>query len=89
MTEAKAIPEGFHTPTHDIVVGDASQAIEFYKRAFNADILRIHYGPDNKSIIHADLKIGDSILMLLDEFPDMNTLSPLSIGGTSYNSHIL
>lgn len=45
-------------------------------------------GTDNKSIIHADLKIGDSIMMLSDEFPAMNALSPLSIGGTSITIHI-
>ena len=88
MTEVKAIPEGFHTLTPEIVVRDAPLAIEFYKRAFNADVLRIHLGADNKSIIHADLKIGDSIMMLSDEFPSMNALSPISIGGTSSTIHI-
>lgn len=88
MTKVKTIPEGFHTLTPDIVVRNASQAIEFYKRAFDADVLRVHLGTDNKSIIHADLKIGDSIMMLSDEFPAMNALSPLSIGGTSITIHI-
>jgi len=89
MSKVKAIPEGFHTITPEIVVREASKAIEFYKRAFNAKVVRIHYyGPDNKSIIHAELKIGDSILMLIDEFPEMNTLSPLSIGGTSTTINI-
>lgn len=88
MTEVKAIPEGFHTLTPSIVVRDAPSAIEFYKRAFNADVLNIFYGPDNKSIMNAELKIGDSIIMLGDEYPEFNALSPLSIGGTSSTIHI-
>ncbi|MCZ7401631.1 MAG: VOC family protein [Candidatus Methanoperedens sp.] len=88
MTIVKAIPKGLHTLTPEIIVRDASKAIEFYKNAFNAKVNRIHYGPDNRSVIHAELKIGDSILMLNDEFPEMNALSPLSIGGTSTTINI-
>ncbi len=81
--KVKAIPEGFHTLTPALVVRDAAQAIEFYKEAFGAKERRIFYGADGKSIGHAELEIGDSILMLSDEFPEMNIFSPLSPGGGS------
>ena len=59
-TEVKPIPDGFHAITPHLVVGDASAAIEFYKKAFGAHELHRSTGPDGKSIIHATLKIGDS-----------------------------
>ncbi len=63
---------------------DALQAIEFYKKAFGARVRRIFYGSDGKTIVHAELDIGDSVLMLSDEFLEMNVFSPQSLGdGTS------
>ncbi len=80
--KVKAIPEGFHTLTTSLIVGDAAAAIEFYKLVFGAMLVRrIFYGPDGKTIAHAELEIGDSKLMLSDEMPGMNVLSPLSPGG--------
>jgi PhnB protein len=79
--KVKPIPEGFHTLTTTLVVRDAVSAIEFYKKAFGARVRGIFYGPDGKTIFHAELEIGDSILMLMDEFPDMNVVSPQSPGG--------
>ena len=84
----KPIPEGFHTLTPQLVVRDASQAIEFHKRAFGAEVRSISHGPDGKSVMHAEVKIRDSILMLVDEFPAWNTLSPLSLGGTGVTIHM-
>lgn len=78
----KPVPEGFHTITPHLVVRDAARAIEFYKQAFGAEVRSIHPMPDGK-IMHADLKIGDSIFMLHDEFPSMKVLSPQSLGGSS------
>jgi PhnB protein len=78
----KAIPDGFHTLTPHLVVKDCAKAIEFYKQAFGATVIQMHFGPDQKSVTHADLAIGDSILMLNDEFPGGAT-SPLSPGGGS------
>jgi len=73
-TRTKAIPEGFHTLTPHLIVKGASEAIEFYKKAFGAEeIIRLP-GPDGKSIMHAALKIGDSRLFLVDEFPQMGSL---------------
>jgi PhnB protein len=68
-SNVKPIPEGFHTLTPHITVRDAAGAIEFYKKALNAQVLHISKTPNGK-VMHASLKIGDSILMLNDEFPD-------------------
>ena len=87
-TEVKPIPEGFHTITPHIVVRDAKAAIEFYKKAFGAQELHCSTGPDGKSIIHATLKIGDSRLMLNDEFPEWQCHGPQTIGGTPVTIHL-
>ncbi len=78
--KVKAVPEGFHTITAHITVRDAARAIDFYQKAFGAEVRGISHGPNGK-IMHASLKIGDSILMLNDEFPEWDTLSPVSTGG--------
>jgi len=78
------IPEGFHTLTPSLTVHNAAEAIEFYKRAFGAEELSRAPAPDGRRIWHAELKIGDSLLMLNDEFPDMGgSRAPRSLGGTA------
>lgn len=86
--QVKPIPSGFHTLTPHLVVKDASQAIEFYKKAFGAEELSRAPGPDGKSLMHADLKVGDSHLFLVDEFPEMDCRGPQSIGGTPVTIHM-
>jgi PhnB protein len=81
-SSVQAIPRGYHAVTPYIVVNDAAKAIEFYKRAFDAKELHRMEGPPGK-IGHAELQIGDSIVMLADEMPQMETRSPQSLGGTS------
>ncbi len=77
----KPIPDGYHTATPYLIVNDAAQAIEFYKEAFGAtELLRIAK-PDGK-IGHAEIRIGDSTIMLADEFPEMGARSPQSFGGS-------
>jgi PhnB protein len=83
----KAIPEGYHTLTPYLTVRDAARAIEFYKQAFGAVERGVMKGPDGK-IMHAELKIGDSIFMLADEFPEFGSMSPLSTGGSGMGLHI-
>jgi PhnB protein len=83
----KAIPEGFHTLTPHIIVRNAAEAIEFYKKAFGAEVRDVANSPDGK-IMHAALKVGDSMLMLNDEFPEWGTLSPLSTGGSGVTLHM-
>ena len=87
-SRVKPIPSGFHTLTPHLVVKGASQAIEFYKKAFGAEELGRMPGPDGKSIMHADLKIGDSHVLLVDEFPEMGCRGPHSIGGTAVTIHM-
>lgn len=84
---AKPIPDGFHTLTPHIVVQDANKALEFYKSAFGAQVGTKHMMPDGKNVMHAQIKIGDSMLMLANEFPPMS-LSPKSRGGTSTTLHL-
>lgn len=78
----KPIPDGYHSVTPYLIVKGAADALEFYQKAFGAvELMRID-GP-NGSIGHAEFRIGDSIVMLADEFPAMDCLSPASTGGTS------
>lgn len=79
--KVKAIPEGTHTITAHLSVREAAKAIEFYQKAFGAQLLFVHRLPDGK-VMHATLKIGDSRLMLADEFPGMGTKSPQALGGS-------
>lgn len=78
--KVKAVPEGLHTITAHISVREAPKAIEFYRKAFGAQVLSVHHTPDGK-VMHASLKIGDSHLMLADEFPGM-TPAPQTLGGS-------
>ena len=75
------IPDGYHTVTPYLIVRDAAAAIEFYKRAFGATELLRMEGPGGK-IGHAEIRIGDSPVMLAGEFPEMGTVGPQSLGGT-------
>ena len=79
----KAIPEGYHSITPYLVVNDAAAPIDFYKRAFEAKETYRHLGPDGKSILNAEVKIGDSMILLSDEFPHGGCRSPKSIGGSA------
>lgn len=83
MQKAQPIPPGFHTLTPHLVVRDATRAIEFYARAFGAQEQMRMTAPDGKSVLHAELRVGDSPLMLADENPQMGTKSPLTTGATS------
>jgi len=78
----KALREGQHTITAHLIVNGADKAIEFYKNAFGAtETVPAHHTPDGK-VMHAELKIGDSTLMLADEFPDMGAKGPQALGGS-------
>ena len=78
----KPIPDGFHTITPHLIVSDAAKAIEFYKKAFGAREHDRFMTPDGKGVMHAQMEIGNSMLMLGNEFPP-HCLSPKSRGGTS------
>ena len=88
MTETvNPIPPGMHTITPHLVCKDAAAAIEFYKEAFGAvEQMRLP-GPDGK-LMHAMVRIGDSMLMLVDEFPDMQVRGPQALGGSPVTIHL-
>ena len=78
----RPIPEGYHTATPYLAIKGAAQAIEFYKKAFGAtEMLRLPQ-PDGR-VGHAEIKIGDSCIMMADEFPEMGHRGPQSLGGTT------
>jgi PhnB protein len=81
MSKAKPIPKGYHTATPYLIIKGAAKAIEFYKKAFGAaEVMRMTQ-PDGR-VGHAEIKIGDSLIMLADEFPEMGARSPQSLGGS-------
>ena len=77
----KSIPEGYHSVTPYLIIRGAAAAIEFYKNAFGATELFRFPTPDGK-IGHAEIKIGDSPIMLADEFADMGYNGPQTLGGS-------
>ena len=83
-SRVKEIPKGFHSVTAGLTVSDGARAIDFYKRAFGAEELFRMEAPNGK-IGHAEIKIGDSIIMLSDEMPQGCCRSPQALGGTAVN----
>lgn len=80
MSKVKPIPDGYHTATPYLTVDGAAKAIDFYKKAFSAtEVMRME---DGGKIHHAEIKIGDSHIMLSDSFPEMKCVSPTSLGGS-------
>lgn len=85
---AKPIPEGMHTITPYIAVIGAADAIKFYEKAFGAEEILRMPGPDGKSVMHAEIRIGDSVLFLGEEFPNAGNRSPKSLGGVTASIHL-
>lgn len=76
MSNVKPVPDGFHTLTPHLIVRDSKAAIDFYQRAFGAQLQgEVAYMPDGR-VMHAMVKIGDSMLMLNDEFPEHGVVAP-------------
>jgi uncharacterized glyoxalase superfamily protein PhnB len=76
-----AIPDGYHSVTANLVIKGASKAIDWYKEALGAHELYRMPGPDGR-LMHAEIKIGDSVVMLTDEMPEMGSQGPQTLGGT-------
>ena len=74
-------PDGYNTVMPYLVVQDAAKAIDFYKKVLGATEIMRMPGPGGR-IMHAELRIGDTVIMMADEMPAMNALSPKSVGGT-------
>ncbi len=79
----KPIPDGYHTATPYLIVNGGVAAIEFYKKAFGATELMRMPGPSGK-LMHAEIKIGNSPIMLGDEAPERDVKGPQSLGGTTF-----
>jgi PhnB protein len=87
MPNVKPVPEGFHSVTPYLFVRSAASAIDFYKNIFGATEIMRMPGANGK-IMHAELRIGDSIVMLADENPQTGVMSPQTIGGFSVGMHL-
>jgi PhnB protein len=85
---AKRVPDGYRRVTPHLTVRDAAAMIEFYKKAFGATERRRAPGPDGKMIMHAEIQVGDSIVFLNDEFPEVGAFSPLGSKSTPVTLHL-
>src|SRR5437016_3908452 len=83
----KPIPKGYHTATPYLFVNDAARAIDFYKTAFNAKEIMRFPRPGGR-VGHAEIKIGDSPIMLADESPEMGARGPKTLGGSPVMLHL-
>jgi PhnB protein len=79
----KPIPEGYHTVTPYLIIKNAVRAIEFYKQAFGATEIFRMADPDSGHVGHAEIKIGDSPVMLADEHPEIGFVGPQTLGGST------
>lgn len=86
-TKINPVPAGFRTVTPHLVINGAAQALEFYKRAFGAKELERQPMPDGK-LLHARMRIGDSLVMMSDEFPGSEAKAPTSVGTSTVTLHI-
>ena len=77
----KGVREGYQTVTPALTVRNGAEAIEFYKKAFGAEEIMRVPGPDGKSLMHAEIRVGNSRIMLGDESPAMGCLAPVTLGG--------
>jgi uncharacterized glyoxalase superfamily protein PhnB len=83
----KAIPEGMHSVTPHLVCDGAAAAIEFYKKAYNAEEMARMPTPDGR-LMHAAVRIGDSVVMLVDAFPEWGSLDPKALKGSPVTLHL-
>ncbi len=87
MDKVNPIPKGMHSVTPHLVCAGAADAIEFYKKAFGAEESARLPGPDGK-LMHAQIRIGDSAVMLIDEAPEWNALGPKALNGSPVTIHL-
>lgn len=88
MAKVNPIPPGYHTVTPHLIVRGAAEAIEFYKRAFGAQELERSPMPGGTKLMHAEIRVGNSKVMLVDKFPEWGSVSPLALGGSAVTLHL-
>lgn len=88
MSTAKPVPDGFHTLCPHIIVRDVTKAIAFYKAAFGAEQVNVHYMPDGNTVMHAQIRIGDSPILMAEENEQWGTKSPLLFGASPVSLHL-
>jgi PhnB protein len=90
MPAVKPIPNGYNSVTPYLIIdnGRASEALEFYARAFNAKEIMRMPRPDGGGIMHAEIRLGDSVIMLADESPKMEAFGPNHYGGSPISLHV-
>lgn len=86
--KVKAVPKGYRTATPYLIIKDVATALEFYKKAFNAKELVRMPSPDGQKIVHAEIKIGNCIVMMGEETPERGALSPKTIGGSGTSLYL-
>jgi PhnB protein len=82
MAQVKPVPQGYHTATPYLTIKNAARALDFYKKAFGAQEVARMDAPDGK-VAHAEIKVGDSMIMIAEETPGSGNRSPESLGGTT------
>lgn len=87
MSKVKPVPDGYHTVTPYLIVSDAARAIDFYKKAFGATESYKLMMPDGR-LGHAEIRLGDSLVMLSDEFPEFGGKAPQTLGGSPVSIHL-
>jgi PhnB protein len=83
----KAIPAGHHTASPYLTIKNAAEALEFYKKAFGANEIYKLMMPDGR-LGHAEMRLGDSIIMMADEFPEYGGKAPQTLGGSPVSIHL-
>lgn len=86
--KVKPIPTDARSVTPHLVVSDGAAAIDFYKRAFGAEEMFRMPAPDGRRLLHAEIRIGDSPVMLAEEFPEFGSRGPAALGGTPVTLHL-
>lgn len=86
--QVKTQPDGYHALTPGLTIKGADRAIPFYEKALGAKVSSRMNGPDGHSVMHAELKVGDSVFMLGEEDPSMGNRSPSTLGGTTVSLYV-
>lgn len=90
MSEIQPIPEGSQGLIPHLVVGDGARALDFYRRAFGAEVVVVTHAPDGEKVMHAELRIGGRPFFICDDFPEWGgrPRTPAALGGTAVTLHL-